>query len=280
MARQALEDVNTFAYNFATLGPIERRYVRQIIPFWGWYKFISGLAYKLPVIYPGRSNILAQLGMIGSADVNRILGGGPPWLAGVLPLGNDKGRQLYLSTMGLNPFSQIFDPVGPEGAAAGALQLGQGSPAIQSILAGFGVDTMRGGEVPISPQSGIAADFLGRYWNTKTGKETDITKQDSGWRILAALGRSFPQWRIGERMHAGGASVYPENVPFLHERPMPTAPENRYGTGIEDALSQIIGVSPKSFDIKKYEANRKDALRYARTRNKNALKKLRKLKTK
>jgi hypothetical protein len=66
LVRRAIEDVNRFSYNFATLGPIERRYVRQAVPFWGWYKFISGLAYRLPVDFPGRAGLMAHIGMLGS----------------------------------------------------------------------------------------------------------------------------------------------------------------------------------------------------------------------
>jgi hypothetical protein len=105
--RQALDDVDRFAYNFAALGPFERRVVRQIAPFWGWYRFISGVAYRLPVEYPGRANIIASISNIGMT-ANEKHGEMPRWLQGNIMLGGAKGKINYLSTAGLNPLSQIF----------------------------------------------------------------------------------------------------------------------------------------------------------------------------
>jgi hypothetical protein len=268
MVERALDDVNRFSYNFATLGPTERRYIRQGIPFWGWYKFISGLAYRLPVDYPGRTLLLAQMGMMESRKTDDELGTVPPWMKGAIKLGiNDRGILSYLSTTGLNPFSAFFNPLGPQGAVAGSLQLGQASPLIQSALAGFGVDTLRGGEVPIHPDEDIAKDFLGNWWDLKKGEETDLFAHAGGRRMLAALIRAFPEARIGERYAGGGRSVYPESIPFVDPKYMATKPETRFGGTLADVAGQYFGVAVRPFNLRSYQSRAPKSLKYARTVN-------------
>jgi hypothetical protein len=270
LTRRALEDVNRFSYNFATMGPLERRIVRQIIPFWGWYKFISGLAYRLPVDYPGRTNLMLKIGQMGESKVEDVIGKNAPlWLKGVLPLSKDKGMLEYLSTMGLNPFSQFFNPGSPEGVS-GTVQLAQLAPDLQAGLAAFGIDTMRGGTTPISPTEGIGSDFFGSLIDTKSGREVDPGQVAWFRRGLGSLLRSVPELRIAERAAAGGRSVYPESIPLIAQRPMATAPETRVGAGIPDVLEQFIGVAPKPYNLRKNDALFQKRLKYARTRNKRA----------
>lgn len=268
--KAAIEDVNRFAYNFAALGPSERRYVRQVVPFWGWYKFISGLAYRLPVDYPGRTDVLAHLGMLGSQQTEETLGKVPPWLKGAVPLGMNGGVLSYLSTTGLNPLSQFFNPVGPEGAS-GVFQMGQASPLIQAGLSAMGYDTMRSGEVAISPEAGLAPSFLGRMIDTNKGEATDVGAHEWKRRFLASILRSFPQVRIGERFQSGGRSVYPESLPWS-PRYMPTKEDVRFGGTLPEVLEQWVGVAPRKYALKRNQRLLKKELKYAKARLKSSKK--------
>jgi hypothetical protein len=262
---KAVDDVNHFAYNFAMLGPMERRYIRQIAPFWGWYKFISGVVYKLPLEYPGRSNLLAQIGQMGT-ESNAQQGPMPRWLMGnVLGKTGAAGMLHYLSTSGINPFSQVFNPASPEGIA-GIAQLGQASPIIQGILAGFGVDSMSGGSLPVSPEHGVSPDFSGTLRDEQTGEERNVGSVDWGGRVLGTLMRSFPEARIGERIRSGGRAVYPESIPLISEYYMPTKPESRFGSGIMEAIQQMTGTAVRPFNIQSYQHNRMAGKRYAQRR--------------
>jgi hypothetical protein len=276
MVQKAIEDLNHFSYNFATLGPFERRYIRQAIPFWGWYKFISGLAYRLPVDYPGRTAVMTQLGELGSNKQMQQYGMTPSWLKGALGLTPGPENFKYLSTLGLNPFSQIFNPTGPEGAIGGSLQLSQGSPLIQALLSAYGVDTMRGGEVPISPQTlaeaGVGRDFFGSLVSYQ-GEEKDPWQVAGGKRLLASVIRSFPWARIYEREAAGGRSSFPESLPW-DPRPMATKPESQFGGVGSEVLEQLIGVAPRPYDLKGWQQLAPKRGRYAKTRNKTDLRKL------
>lgn len=270
---EAIDDLNTFAYNFAALGPYERRYVRMAVPFWGWYKFISKVAYRLPVEYPGRTNILANIGMLGMGHEDEQLGNRPDWLHGVIPLGMEKGRLSYLSTMGQNPFSSFFNPFGPQGGVEGAISLGQASPPIQAALSAFGLDTLRGGEVPISPKQGVAPDFFGSLIDIQNGRETNPAQQAGVRRFIMGLLRSAPQFRMGEQYLAQGRSVYPESVPFFDQRPMPTEPKD---TSVLANLGSIFGVAPKTYNLGGYQKGIRKRVKYAKSRNKTAMKKQRK----
>lgn len=283
MVRAAIEDLNKFSYNFATLGPAERRYVRQIVPFWGWYKFISSLAYRLPVDYPGRSAILAHTGMLGTATTEDQYGRMPGWLKGAVGLTSGVKGFKYLSTMGTNPFSQIFNPMGSEGLVAGSLQLGQGSPLVQSLLTAYGLDTMRGDSVPISPQTmadaGVGRSFfgtlVGKSGTRRAGDTVSSYQVAPGSRLLAAIIRSFPAARIAERQRAGGRSSFPESLPWA-PRPMPTKPESRFGGAGSEVLEQMLGIAPRPYDLKGWQQLAEKQGKYATTQNKNELRKLRK----
>lgn len=272
VVQEAIDDLNTFAYNFAALGPYERRYVRMAVPFWGWYKFISKVAYRLPVEYPGRTNILANLGMLGMGHEEE-LGPRPDWLYGIIPLSMDKGRLSYLSTMGQNPFGSFINPFSKQGGVEGTISLGQASPPVQALLSAFGLDPLRGGEVPISPKQGVAPDYFGSLIDTVNGRETNPAQQAGVRRFIMGLLRSAPQVRMGEQYLAQGRSVYPESIPFIDQRPMPTDPRD---TSMLANLGQIFGVAPKTYNLEGYQKGIKKRVKYAKSRNKTALKKQRK----
>jgi hypothetical protein len=269
LVERALDDVNRFAYNFAMLGPVERRYVRQIAPFWGWYKFISGVAYKLPVDYPGRTAIMNRLSVIGLNENEDKYGEMPSWMMGNIPLSASGGMMKYLSTTGLNPLSQVFNPASPEGIA-GVAQLGQASPLIQAALAAYGVDSMSGGTLPVSPEHGVSPDFTGTLRDELTGEERNVGSVAPGARILGTLIRSFPEARIGERIRSGGRSVYPESVPLLYEHYMGTKPESRFGSGTMEALQQMTGTAVRPFNLQSYQSFRRKGQRYAKRKGTRA----------
>jgi hypothetical protein len=279
--QRAIDDVDRFAYNFSALGPNERRYVRQFVPFWGWYKFISALHYRLPIDYPGRANLLANMGILGTAQNEEAWGGpAPAWLKAAIPLTDPDKGFMYLSTMGLNPFSQVFNPAGEEGPIQGTIHTGQLSPWIQAVLTGIGYDTLRGGQVPISAKSGVSPDFFGGLLGIDEGGDKSIATVESGNRFLASILRSFPQYRLTERgprtpltpFSSGGRSVYPESLPW-HQRFMPTKPESKYGGSFADIFAQWAGIAPKPFDLRGYQRLYPKRLKYARTRNRNNLRK-------
>lgn len=266
---RALKETDKMSYNYAVLGPGERRIVRQFIPFWGWYKFISMAAYRMPVEMPGRMNLIRNLSAISAEDEKKY-GPMPEWVKGSIPLGTGKdGRFKYLSTMGMNPLGNVFNPFGPQGALQGAIQLGQFNPAIQAGMLGFGIDPLSGDQVAISPESGVGSDFFGRMW--KDGKQVNpATSGTALQRIGMGLLRSFPEYRIGERANYG--PQYPESIPFLPGQRRQMAPTR--GTGYGDILMQITGVAPKDTSLVGYQSSSVKGWSYAEQQRKTAVARL------
>jgi hypothetical protein len=270
LIERALKESDKMSYNYSVLGPGERRVVRQFIPFWGWYKFISMAAYRMPVELPGRMNLIRNLSAI-AADDEKKYGPMPEWVKGSIPLGLDKqGKFKYLSTMGMNPFGQVFNPFGPQGVLQGAIQLGQFNPAIQAGMLGFGIDPLSGDQVSISPESGVGTDFFGRMW--KDGKQVNpATSGTALQRIGMGLLRSFPEYRIGERMNYG--PQYPESIPFIPGSRRQMAPQSG-GAGYGDILMQVTGTAPKSTSLVGFQTSSAKGMKYAEQQRQTAVKRL------
>jgi hypothetical protein len=250
---RAMENVNRFGYNYAHLGPMERRYVRQLIPFWGWYRFITKLAWRLPVEYPGRTMALSFLAQAGQDKFDE-LGQVPDWLRGSIILNFHGGHLKYLSGMGVNPFSQFANPLAPHGAISGLLELGQFSPVIQAGLLAEGLDPLTGDSVRISPQEGVSRDILGRLVDTQTGQQVSPVTHGGLRRAVMGLIRAFPEARIGEKygiMH--GDTPYPESIPGIAERPMGTKYKPQDPEGVLATALASTGMLPKSYDVGSYQ---------------------------
>lgn len=268
---RAVKETDKMSYNYAVLGPAERRIVRQFIPFWGWYKFISMAAYRMSIELPGRMNLIRNLSAIAAEDEKKY-GPMPEWVKGSIPLGIDKksGKFKYLSTMGMNPLGNIFNPAGPSGVLQGAIQLGQFNPAIQAGMMGFGIDPLSGDQVSISPESGVGTDFFGRMW--KDGKQVNpATSGTALQRIGMGLLRSFPEYRIGERANWG--PQYPESIPFIPGFRRQMAPNQ--GATYGDILMQITGVAPKETGLAGFQSTSKKGAAYAERQRKTAVARLR-----
>lgn len=270
LVQRALRDVNKFGYNYGALGPHERRYVRQFMPFYGWYKFISTLAGRLPVEYPGRTAAMNALSQIGT-DMQNDLGIMPEWIKGSIILGvNSDGSIRYLPTRGMNPFSSFFNPLDP----GQTLQQASGmmNPAIQAGLQAIGYDTLTGDSVRISPQSGVARDFAGVLVNEK-GEQVSPREVQAPVRGLMGLARSIPGYRLGEKyILEKGASVYPEHVPFgIQPRLMAPASDQAQTSGGEALGLSLIGVNPRGYDLAGFQRLTKKRAKYVKTKNRNAI---------
>lgn len=280
LVEHALDDVNRFAYNMTELGPIERKYVRSFIPFWGWYKFITKLVWRLPVEYPGRALVLTQLGNIGE-DQEEQLGLVPDWMKGSIFLNRDRRALAFLPTRGLNPFAQFANPFSDEGTVQGLLHWGQLAPPFQAAIQGAGVDTLTGGPSEISPDEHVGFDFWGNPIDLANGKPlSNVGQRASLRRGIATLLRSVPQYRLGEQWFEGGNPVYPESIPFIGDRPKGVRPETRRQFSPVGALSAYSGFNPRTTNLKRSQELTAKQIEYARTANrrrkKNEQKSLRK----
>lgn len=252
----SLNELDKVSYTFGQMSPWERRLAKNILPFWGWYKFMSKFVWALPMTYPGRSLALARIGQIGQSNTDQ-LGPLPDWLRGSIMYDtHNLGMVHYISTLGLNP---LGDEMNPFQGLQGIVRFGQMSPIIQAGLEGMGYNTMTGGLENIDPSSGIV-EVNGVFVNTATGKGYDNLDQASVGasldRFWGGLARAFPEIRIGEIAATGGHSVYPESIPFLSEHPIPpSSPASVKNVGPINLLEQYSGVAPKTYNVQKYQQN-------------------------
>lgn len=271
LVRNAIDDVDRFAYNFTSLSPFERRYIRLLIPFWGWYKFITKFAYRLPTEYPGRTRIIAAISDIGERIENEQ-GPIPPWIKGSIILGRRDGVLSYIPTLGLNPISQFANPFSDEGAVSGLLRLGQLSPPIQAGLSGMGINTMDASQQAISPVEGVANDWTGGLVDTQTGEPVELQGRASGRRVLRSLLTSVPQIRLADLAANEGRPAYPDSIPILEHRTMPVQDISRRDVSPLGILNQFVGAQPRKYNVRKYQKNLRKRAKYARSVAKRQLK--------
>lgn len=278
---QAIDEVNRFSYNYEVLTPMERKYVRLLIPFWGWYKFASKLVWNLPAYHPLRAVAMYNVAQMGEDMLNEY-GAIPPWLQGAIlwNKGDGGGGIGYLSTKGINPFASFMNPFEPAQTLAGLGQFGQLNPVAQGIMAGAGLDPYTGAATDSSPETNIGQDFMGRWIDISTGREVSSPgEKGRGERLAGAVMRSFPYVRIGERMFAAnGKAVYPESIPFLATKPRPTKQQSVRDFSGQQMLEELSGVRPGDYDLGAYQRILPKSVKYVQTRNERQRKKLKKQK--
>lgn len=280
IVERTLQETDKFMYNYNILGPTERKWIRQFVPFWGWYKFISMAAYRLPVEYPGRFALLNTLSGIAEETERDHFGDLPDWLKGTIALSDPEEKDYrYLATFGLNPFSQIFNPIGANGPVGGTMSLGQLNPLLGAGLSAWGLDPMTGEQVAISPQEG-GIDPFGKLRNNE-GEKIMPAQAGGGRRFFMGLLRSFPEYKLVEQKllnpMQGYGSGYPDNIPFLAPRPMGPIKEGEVGLG--SLLLAATGREPKTYeDYKRKQKNDekygKYAMKQQQTAQRRQLKKL------
>jgi hypothetical protein len=212
-------------------------------------------------------NAIAQVG----TDMQNELGMMPEWIKGSIILGvNPDGSIRYLPTRGLNPFSSFFNPLSPGQTLTQAS--GMMNPAIQAGLGAIGYDTLTGDAVRISPQSGVNRDFAGVLVNEK-GEQVSPRQVQALTRGLMGLARSVPGYRLGEKyMLEGGASVYPEHVPFgIQTRLMAPASDQAQTSGAEALGLSLLGVNPRGYDLAGFQRLSKKRAKYVRTKNRHSM---------
>jgi hypothetical protein len=72
------DQVNHALGNYLNLGPVERKVIRNVLPFYSWYRAIASISFHLAADTPGRALLLKQLGEIGNEDSRQ-----DPWRAAV-----------------------------------------------------------------------------------------------------------------------------------------------------------------------------------------------------
>lgn len=279
LVNSAVDEVNRFSYHYGVLNPIERRYVRLVVPFFGWYKFITKFMWRLPVNYPGRADMLLHLGEVGYDSLQNELKGTDPstlpaWLQGIIGVQVHNGKLSYHSTFGLNPLANFADPFSDSGAFQGVAPLSSLNPLVQSTLKAFGVDPLNpGSQMEFDPtKEHYEYDRVGRLIDLNTGKEVNVSSVAPVRRFLGSLINSVPQAAIINTVLTGGRPEYPESIPFVAPRIIQTAPGDRRPEDFKSLLEKYAGLDTKHYNLAKNKAFSKEMLDAARSTHKNKIK--------
>jgi len=259
IVQHVLNEMSRVTYTFGQMAPWERRLAMYGMPFWGWYKFASKFAWTLPITYPGRANILRMLGQLGNEEQNQQYGPLPDWLQNSIVLGmNSQGMARYINLQGLNPISDVMSPVNADGTlnSTGLVNFGQLNPLIQGSMAAMGINPMTGGQEYIDPSSGWI-EVNGTYYNTDPNNPREASTLagiSPAERFLGSVARSFPEARILETLMTGGRSVYPEAIPLVNEKIIPTqVPKvSNIGTALGQYAFPFV---PKQYNLGSYQSN-------------------------
>lgn len=268
LVQHAFDQLSKVSYTFGDMAPWERKLVKNVMPFYGWYKFISKFVWSMPFNYPGRTAAIAALGRVGLEE-NKSLGILPDYLESAIWFNhNDLSHAKYLPLYGLNPLENVANPFGKKGLLEGMLSAGQTSPLLQSLIAGSGIDPQTMEPEGIDPFSGIEQGKYGEWIDTKTGRQLpNIGVVNSLQRGLGTFMRSFPEVRTLELLRTHGNPVYPESIPFIDEHLKGVNPQTRRTGTLPLALLQELGFQPREYDILKHTQNVLKAIEEAKKKN-------------
>lgn len=234
-SRAAIDHVNYYMGNYFDMSPIERRVVRQVIPFWAWHKSMTKLVLTLPVEAPGRMQVLINLGrMVKDAEDDPTL---PKELkSGKIPIHTtQEGNTIYVDFHNLVPYNQSIE--GFPGM----------SPVAQLIGAGM-TGTVAFGKPPIP--AGYE-DVGGRLYAVSEGKlPTEMEFRDRQNLALAQSAQEslrVPLVRMLETLIMGEA---PRPGTPLFEKPVasPRAPFASKQTRPEAVMS-MSGVKVREYNV-------------------------------
>jgi hypothetical protein len=196
----AVEDANKIMGTFDDMTPFERRYIRNIFPFYAWNRHITKLAWRTAIDNPARMVWTMRIGTYGQ-DPNDPMND-LPWLRGGLSIGNK-----IMPTNFINPFNDIAG--GSIYTPGGALKAT--SPALKMLALGVGRD----------PNNELAS--VTRPYD---GKGLGPTGKDGGFRPLTPAEFGYNALR----QFAPGRALF-NVLPTNEIAGVGLGPHPRYGSG-------------------------------------------------
>lgn len=138
LRRLVVREVNDALGDFLSLAPTERNALRNVVPFYAWYREITRIAVKLPLDAPGRTLIATRLAQVADEQNSEQLGPLPSYLRGVVPLGPPHGNeQRVLALQNANPFETLAQLAAATGGLIGAGNPERGGQQLVGLVSPF-----------------------------------------------------------------------------------------------------------------------------------------------
>jgi len=178
------EQVDRSLGNYTHLNPIERNVMRNIFPFYAWYRAILSTTIHLGLDNPLRAQFLYRLGAIGAETAASQAGvlPLPSYLQGAIPLGaGPGGTQRVFATQSINPWGTLQ-------------QLGRGTTTDLSSLG-------------LNPFIQGALDSFKKLSSAPGGTTKAVTLQALVTTMLSSTIKGLPPMSLIEP--AGKSKLYP-----------------------------------------------------------------------
>lgn len=236
---QMARSVNQFLVDYLELPPLERRWLRHVIPFWGWFRQVNLLLAKLPFIRTATTIAIHRLTALALdvADDDRL----PPWLRNSVPFAtDDEGNVYFVSYRFLNPLanSVLTSGLAPEDVRFSMNPIIR--VAIQTIT---GKDMFTG--KPIGVETPIYG-YAGQIWYVSEDGTSLRRSPETSFVSNAALSiaQQFPQvFFLDSLLHP--YEKYPDSTPVFGPRPVLDADGNpRYPYPALYHLMTAMGLKP------------------------------------
>jgi len=211
--RMVSREVDDALGSYLSLGPRERGIVRQLVPFYAWFREITRITAKLPLDAPLRLNIATKLSQVQDERMQDMLGPLPSYLRGAYPLGREGDNQRVLALQAANPFGTLdqLRRAGQYGLFGGGSGFNQGLGETAGLLNPFLASAITGrdegylkalqNELLLKlPQSRVLQAKTSTLYPTRT--QSDLIAQYLGWPVKtysAAQARAY-----AEREKSGG----------------------------------------------------------------------------
>lgn len=151
LARRVSREVNDALGDYFNMSATERHYIRQLFPFYAWYRAIFTVTMRLPSKAPLKSALMVRVSEIGLEETRDMLGQVPSFLRGAVPIPDslleamglkpENGRIGILATTGINPMYTVAEEIealqafsSGEDGAVGRDIFTQANPFVQALI--------------------------------------------------------------------------------------------------------------------------------------------------
>jgi len=202
IAEQVVSRMEGFFGNYGRLHPIEREYIRRVIPFWTFSKTVFQLAFQLPFLRTKQAFLWHQFAkmMIDSVGDDRL----PNRFRNYLPIGGDEeGNIVFLDLRNINPFEKAtkFSSLGGVGGIPQFMDP-RNNPLVKIAVESIGGYDLFTEKPMVTPDQFVSLNGTVWQFDPDTGKIESIIPQKP---IVDSLFQQIPHMRIlSEILEASG----------------------------------------------------------------------------
>ena len=254
---------------FNLTGSQERKYIRRLIPFINWYKFMIQYGAKLPAKHPFLTVGGRGLGALSESQREEVFkdyfpfmireieeGGIPKRFTNLWPVGEKGGKMAtFFNTRGMNPFAVIED-------IASLDVMPMLSPVITVPYEQITGKSAFGDREFVGPETGIHYTAEGRV------EYADFEKvRPPLWDHIL---RQLPQYELAKQILVPAKQFDTGTILNPDPRVDPITGEYKYPIDSVEKILNVMGIDKKTLDIHKvwnvYLARKRNAMNKAITR--------------